>query len=68
MRSYPNIETRKLSPSHDYYVAYGGGHVWRVYRARWKGWIAASDTACRIVKGRVLADISDKLARLPAAA
>ncbi len=62
MRSYPNIETRKLSPHHDYYVGYGKGHVWRIYRNGRAGWIAASNTATFTLRGRLLADVSAALA------
>ena len=66
MKNYPNIESRKLSPNHDYYVAYGGGHVWHVWKNTWKGkrWIAGSNTACFVIEGRILDDINAKLASL----
>lgn len=64
MKSYPNIESRKLAPHHDYYVGYGGGHVWRVWRTTWKGWIANNQTTGATLKGRVLADISRKLSAI----
>lgn len=64
MKSYPNIESRKLAPHHDYYVGYGGGHVWRIWRGYRKEWIASSNTATVIIRGRVLADISRKLSAI----
>ena len=66
MRNFHNIESRKLDPRHEYYVAYGGGHVWRVERNRYgrNEWIAASNTAPFTLRGRVLADISLKLENL----
>lgn len=63
MKSYPNIESRKFN-GRDYYVAYGGGHVWRVWRTTWKGWIANNQTTGATLKGRVLADISRKLSAI----
>lgn len=62
MRNFPNIETRKLSPHHDYYVGYGRGYVWHIYRNGRNGWIASSNSAPFTVRGRLLADISDALA------
>ena len=64
MKNYPNIETRKLAPHHDYYVGYGAGHVWHVYRNGRAGWIAASNYIPFVIKGRILDDISAKLAKL----
>lgn len=63
MKSFHNIETRKF-PGHDYYVGYGGGKVWRIWRTTWKGWIADSDATSFIVKGKKLDDISRKLAMI----
>ena len=63
MKNFHNIESRKNRTTNAY-TGYGGGHVWRIWKTTWKGWIASSDTATRIIKGRVLADISDKLAAL----
>lgn len=63
MKSYPNIETRKNRIANAY-VGYGGGYVWNIWRSTWKGWIAGSNYAPFIVKGRTLDDISAKLAAL----
>ena len=63
MKNYHNIESRKFS-GHDYYVAYGGGHIWRVWRTTWKGWVASNQTTGATLKGRVLADISRKLSAI----
>lgn len=60
MKSFHNIESRKF-PGHDYYVGYGGGHVWRIWRTTWKGWIAANQTTGKTISGRILDDISRKL-------
>lgn len=64
MINYHNIESRKLAPHHDYYVGYGGGHVWRIWRGYRKEWIASSNTATMTIRGRVLSEISAKLACL----
>ena len=63
MKNYPNIERLKNRATKDY-TGYGGGHVWKVWKTTWKGWIARSNTATFIVKGRILDDISAKLAAL----
>jgi hypothetical protein len=63
MKNYHNIESRKFS-GHDYYVAYGGGHIWRVWRTTWKGWIASNQTTGASIKGRILDDISRKLSAI----
>lgn len=63
MKRYPNIAPRK-NRTRDSYTAWGGGHYWEVWRAGWKGWIASSDTATFIIKGRILGDISAKLSAL----
>lgn len=63
MKNYPNIESRK-SRTKNAYIGYGGGHVWTIWKTTWKGWIASSDTAAFIINGRVLADISAKLAAI----
>jgi hypothetical protein len=65
MRNYPNIESRKLSPRHDYYVGYGKGLVWHIYRNGRAGWIAASNDATFTLRGRLLADISAALSLEP---
>ncbi len=62
MRNFHNIETRKLSPHHDYYVGYGRGYTWRISRNGRNGWIAASNSAPFTLRGRLLADISRQLA------
>jgi hypothetical protein len=62
MRNYPNIESRKLASHHDYYVGYGKGHVWHIYRNGRAGWIAASNDATFTLRGRVLSEISKALA------
>ena len=61
MRNYHNIESRKLAPHHDYYVGYGKGHVWRIYRNGRTGWIASSNSAPFTLRGRLLADINAAL-------
>ena len=63
MKNYPNIENRK-NPHTKEYIGYGGGHVWHIHKTNWKGWIAGSSTATCIIKGRILDDISAKLAAL----
>jgi hypothetical protein len=63
MKNYPNIESRKNRITKEY-TGYGGGHVWHIWKTTWKGWIASSNTATFTVKGRILDDISAKLASL----
>ena len=63
MKNYPNIESRK-NPLTKEYIGYGGGHIWHIHKTTWKGWVAGSSTATHIIKGRILDDVSAKLAAL----
>ena len=63
MKNFHNIEGRK-NRTKNAYVGYGGGHVWYIWKTTWKGWIAETDAVPFVLKGRVLDDISAKLAAL----